>query len=197
MGASSIVSFQPTILKQLGWTTSQAQVHAIPVYLTGIAVSIGFSYASARVKLRWPFVIFGVCFAMTGWAIQLAQVPDPHVRYYGIFAIAIGSYVQMPLLVAWTNDNFRTMSARATGSALLYGFGNSANFISSNVFITKQAPRYPVGFGVGLALNIIGGLGVILLVALLKRANRLLDKKPSAQNLAEEQAHVGDFRYTI
>lgn len=44
--ASSIVGFQPTILKDLGYTSSQAQVHTIPVYITSLALLLICSYLS-------------------------------------------------------------------------------------------------------------------------------------------------------
>ena len=34
--ASSIVSFQPTILLSLGYSSSEAQIHTIPVYIVAL-----------------------------------------------------------------------------------------------------------------------------------------------------------------
>ena len=42
--ANSISNFQPTILKGLGYTSIGAQLHTIPVYIVGAAVSVIFGY---------------------------------------------------------------------------------------------------------------------------------------------------------
>ena len=38
--ANSLSNFQPTILKGLGYTATQAQVHSIPVYVVGAVFSV-------------------------------------------------------------------------------------------------------------------------------------------------------------
>jgi hypothetical protein len=35
------------------------------------------------------------------------------------------------------------------------GLGNMGGIVASNIFITSQAPRYPVGYGVSLAMLIM------------------------------------------
>lgn len=175
MGASSTVSFQPTILKQLGWSSSQAQLHAVPVYLSAVVVVLITSQLSTLTRIRYPFVIAGTCLSLIGWSIQLAQVNPAAVRYFAIFCVYIGCMVQMAILVVWLNNNLVGRRARAVGNAIMFGFGNSANLISSNVFITKEAPRYPVGFGVGLATSVLGMAATLGTVWFLRRENKRLD----------------------
>lgn len=103
--------------------------------------------------------------------------------------------MQMPIITVWLTNNLVGRPARAVGAAIIYGFGNSANLVSSNVFIASQAPRYPVGFGVGLALMVMGGLATITMVLLLKRENKLLDKR--AESTLELETTQGKFRNTL
>lgn len=173
-GVSSTVAFQPTILTQLGWTTRQAQLHSMPVYLVSIVVCLACSHLSGMMKLRSAFILAGFCLAIVGWVIQYVLVPSAAVRYFGIFCIPIGSYVAMPLLVSWNNDNLHSSTQRSVGTALQLALGNSANFVSSNVFITTQAPKYPVGFGVGLVLAVVGASTIIILILLLHADNKRL-----------------------
>lgn len=63
---------------------------------------------------------------------------------------------------------------------LLTGFGNCGAFVSGNVFITEQAPRYPVGFGVGLAFGVVGGIAVTVYYLYLRNENRRRDKMQSS-----------------
>ncbi|KAL9041727.1 MAG: hypothetical protein Q9214_004009, partial [Letrouitia sp. 1 TL-2023] len=64
--ASAIVSFQPTILRQLGYTASQAQIHTIPVFMVALVFSISIAYLSDRVAHRYAFCMFGVTLCMIG-----------------------------------------------------------------------------------------------------------------------------------
>ena len=140
------------------------------------------------IKLRFPFIIAGFCLAIVGWVIQYVLVPSAAVRYFGIFCIPIGSYIVMTLLVAWNNDNLHTSTQRSVGSALLLALGNSANFVSSNVFITNQEPKYPVGFGVGLALAVVGVATIPLLVLLLRLENKKL-RKDGENSSSDDEVH--------
>lgn len=178
LSSSSNVSFSPTILRQLGWTTSEAQVHQIPVYVVAITTSIIAHIWSGRVGVRFPFILVGAAISLIGWSIQLAQLTDkPEVRYFGLFMISAGASIQMPLSVVWLNNNLVGRPEKAVAAALQMGFGNSANFVSSNMFITREAPRYPTAFRVGTSFAIIGGLATVLLTVLLSRENKRLDRK--------------------
>ncbi len=202
MGAASITSFSPTILSQLGWTASEAQIHNIPIYLVGIVICMTCAFLTGhnKIHVRFPFILFGVSIALIGWAIQLSQVNPPGVRYFGLFMIASGAYIQMPMMVAWLNNNLVGRSEKAVAAAIQLGFGNSCNFISSNVFITGEAPRYPTGFTTGLVLTFVGGLATILFTALLWNANRRADKRVAdgeSDAAVLEEAEGVRFRYTL
>lgn len=73
------------------------------------------------------------------------------------------------------------------------GFGNAANFVSSNVFIKGQAPRYPVGFTTGLVFTCVGfclvSLGAFLLA--------MMNKKREARRagMSEEEREADDEVY--
>ena len=88
----------------------------------------------------------------------------------------------MPLSVAWLNNNLIGRPEKAVAAAIQMGFGNGANFVSSNMFITAQAPRYPTAFRVGTSFAVIGGVATVLFTLLLARENRRLDKLEAEGN---------------
>ncbi|KFY43665.1 hypothetical protein V494_01870 [Pseudogymnoascus sp. VKM F-4513 (FW-928)] len=196
MSAASISAFTPTILAELGWTKSIAQVMSIPIWVVGIVFTLSASFLSGKLSIRYPFVFFGIALSLVGWAIQLAQVQPPGVRYFALFAIASGAFMQMPILIGWLNGNLRGRPAQAIGAAVQLGIGNCANFISSNVFITEEKPKYPTGFTAGLAITAVGGGVLVVVVLLMAWHNSKLAK-------AEEQGDVKDehdqehFRYLL
>lgn len=180
MSAASISSFSPTILKQLGWTSSQANIHSIPIWLVGAFIALTTAIWTGKVGIRYPFAIAGFLASIIGWSIELAQVPNSAVRYFALYLIAAGSFLVLPLLVLWLNNNIVGRPQKAVATALQIGFGNSCNFVASNVFITGEAPRYPTGFKTGLGLTIVGLFVVLLNVVLLWRENREMDRREAA-----------------
>lgn len=202
--ASAIVSFQPTILRQLGYTASQAQVHTIPVFMVALVFSISVAYLSDRVAHRYAFCMFGVTLCMIGWILELAQAQPVGARYFGLFAITAGVYILMPVLVVWNMNNLGTGYKRVIGAAFQIGGGNTAALVSSNVFISKQAPKYPVGFGVGFTLNCLAGICCTVLFFGLRAENKKRNRGLRDARLElseEEQENLGDqhptFRYTL
>ncbi|KAL2001222.1 hypothetical protein VTN02DRAFT_2083 [Thermoascus thermophilus] len=180
--ASSLVAFQPTILKDLGWTATSAQVHTIPVYAAALVFTLACAWLSDYLQHRYAFTLLGAVLIVIGWSIELAQVPAPGVRYMGMFFVTSGSFVMMSTIVVWLCVNLGKGVKRSVAMGLLTGFGNCGAFVSGNVFIAEQAPRYPVGFGVGLAFGIIGGMAVTFYYFYLRNENRRRDKMQSSAN---------------
>jgi hypothetical protein len=47
---------------------------------------------------------------------------------------------------------------RSVATAMQIGIGNCGGLVASNVFITSQAPKYPVGYGVSLGMILMCGI---------------------------------------
>ncbi|KAI0137036.1 major facilitator superfamily domain-containing protein [Xylariales sp. AK1849] len=164
MSAASTVSFSPTILSQLGYIGNQANVMLIPIYLVGAFVMVSSGWIAGRLNNRSGVIALGASMSIVGWAIQRAQVQPAGVRYFGLYMIYWGANIQMPNCVAWFHSNAVGRPEKAVGMAIIAGFGNSCNFVASNVFITKEAPRYPTAFSTGLVIQSIGLVSCITLV---------------------------------
>ena len=146
---------------------------------------------------------------MIGWSIELAQVPAAGVRYFGMYLVSSGAFIMMPTLVVWLCTNLGKGVKRNVAMGLLTGFGNCGALISSNVFITSQAPHYPVGFGVGLAFGVVAGIAAtvffVYLLIINRRRDRISKATVSVPSLGEgmndfaddqEDAHAS-FRFQL
>ncbi|KAI2776519.1 MFS general substrate transporter [Daldinia loculata] len=174
--ASSIASFSPTILTELGWMATTAQLMTIPVWATGIVSTFVITWLTSRLDIRVPFLLVCICLQAIGWSIMVAYVPEAGVRYLALFFMAAGTFPQMSILMGWLSANLRGRKYLAVGMAWMSGFGNCANFISSNVFITTESPRYPTGFSTGLAFTVLGFVLTCAAFALLIHSNRRRDE---------------------
>lgn len=170
--AASIAAFSPTILTELGWTRTTAQLMSMPIWATGMVFSFSVSWLAARVNCRTPFVLACVCLQIAGWVIMRVYVAQVGVRYAALFLMSAGTFPQMPILLAWLSANLRGHRFLAVGMAWIVGFGNCANFVSSNVFITTQSPHYVTGFTTGLVFACSGFLLVVAGFVLLYLGNR-------------------------
>ncbi|KAL4937756.1 hypothetical protein BDV06DRAFT_215645 [Aspergillus oleicola] len=199
MSAAAISQFSPTILNQLGWTANQANLRNVPIWLVGALIALSTSLLSGRLQLRFPFIIGAATLCLIGWSIQLAQVSSPGVRYFALYFIAAGGFVQLPLLVSWLSANTIGRPRKAVAHALQIGFGNSANFVSANVFIKGESPAYPTGFTAGLVITIVGMVASCVLEFVLWRMNRAADEREN-KGVAETKMIGRDgvrFRFTL
>jgi hypothetical protein len=181
--AASMSAFIPTILTELGWTARLAQAMSIPVWLAGMATQLSGAWVSGRAGLRFPFILGGILLVLVGWAINIAYSEgrgvSAAVRYFSLFCMSAGTFIQMTMTTSWLANNLRGRASLAMGTAIILGIGNCANFVSSNVFIKHEAPYYPTAFRTGLGITVAGAVLCLVYVGLLWRHNQKLNKKRS------------------
>ncbi|RYP06683.1 hypothetical protein DL765_009390 [Monosporascus sp. GIB2] len=187
--ASSVSSFTPTILTELGWHSTIAQLMTMPIWAAGIIATFSVTWLSSYLNFRTPFIIGACCFQLVGWIIMKVYVPAAGVRYMALFFMSMGTFPQMSIYMGWLSANLRGRKYLAVGTAWMIGFGNCANFISTNVFITTERPRYPTGFSVGLAFTCVGiALAVCTYVILVLR-NKKRDELRACMTDAELESY--------
>ncbi|KAF2652847.1 MFS general substrate transporter [Lophiostoma macrostomum CBS 122681] len=198
--ANSISNFQPTILKGLGYTATGAQVHTIPVYLAGAAFSVVFAYLSEFVGRRYIFYLFGWAVLSIGLTIEIVYPKQPGVRYLGMFFIACGCYLAMPISIVWVAINAGKGYKRAVTIGAIINFGTAGAFVSSNVFLLKETPRFHTGFSVGLSLACIGAMAATIFYSGCRLGNKRRDERratlPGADGGNVGDKHT-DFRYSL
>ncbi|KAK6832877.1 Vitamin h protein [Apiospora arundinis] len=200
--ANSITSFQPTILRGIGYDAADAQVHTIPVYLVAAVYSISMGYAAERFRMRYVFCMIGFCTIAVGLAVQIAQPKAPGVRYMGLFFMTAGAYLVMPLSVVWIAINVGKGYKRTVALGAIVCFGNAGSFIGTNVYLKREEPTFRTGFSVGLGLCAVGMLAATVMFVGVLVANKRRDEKRDAfaevvnegsiEELGEQHP---DFRY--
>jgi MFS family permease len=170
-----------------------------------------FAFWSDYVRERSRFILAGFIIASIGFIGQLAI---PHTRLEGVtylflFPIAIGLYSPYVCIVCLVANNLAPSSKRAVGMALLVTVGNLGGICGSNIFLSKQAPKYPVGFGVCLGVLVCSMAATVVMRYCLKRENQRRDDLMAGRSLEEvrleyteeELLNLGDrspfFRYTL
>ncbi|PYH91992.1 vitamin H transporter [Aspergillus ellipticus CBS 707.79] len=183
--ASSLANFMPSIIKGMGFTSRAAQEHTIPVYAVAFVLTLSCAWLSDHLRHRYLFTLFGSVLVVIGWAIELAYYLPVGVRYLGVFFVASGAFIMMSTIVVWLCVNLGKGVKRNVGMGLLPAFGNAGAFVSGNVFITDQAPRYPAGFGVGVGFAVMGGLACTVYYFALRMENARRDRLAQSQQTKE------------
>lgn len=85
--------FLPSIIKDLGYTSSTAQLLTVPIYITAAVVAVGGAWLSDRYKKRSPFILFFMSLIAIGFIIVLASSDRgvPGVVYFGVFVAVVGA----------------------------------------------------------------------------------------------------------
>jgi cbb3-type cytochrome oxidase subunit 3 len=100
----------------------------------------------------------------------------------------------MPLYIGLLTAILRGQAHQSLGTALQLGLGNCANFISSNIFISKQAPKYPVGFGTGLGIIVLRFPLVLVVMVLFWKHNRGIENRIAEGEILDDQV---DYKYVF
>jgi hypothetical protein len=194
--------FIPTIIREMGYTSSTAQIRSIPIFLVATATAIAAAYCTDRLRHRYWFCIAGLVVASTGYIMLLVQAHlSVGVKYFALFLIVPGGYITQPIVLVWMSNLVSGHYKRSIASGMQVGFGNLGGIVASNVFLGSEAPRYRTGYGVSLGMLWICGAACTGLAVLVKRENRARDRGERDWRLQEADAdNLGDdhpaFRLT-
>lgn len=112
----------PTIILNLGYTSIEAQLLTVPIYVVGALSTVFFSYLSDRHQTRWPYILIPFSIAACAFIALLAI---PHPKYpgltYGIlFAIPAGTYPPIIGILSWVGNNLSPTWKRSVGMVSLH-----------------------------------------------------------------------------
>lgn len=196
--------FIPTIIKELGFTSSAAQVRSIPIFVVAAVTALIASYLTDRLRHRFWFIIFGLVVASIGYILLLCgSTLSAGVKYFALFLIVPGGYIAQPIVLIWCQNLMSGHYKRSVSSAMQVGLGNIGGIVASNVFFESEAKnaRYPTGYGVSLGMLWICGAASVALLLFVKRENRRRERGERDHRLEEEDSgNLGDdhpyFRFT-
>ncbi|VUC31396.1 unnamed protein product [Clonostachys rosea] len=176
----------PTIVKGMGFTSTNAQLMTAPAYVAGGISSILFARMSDHFHWRMPSCVAPLTIMTIGYAIIMGLQGDlkgSHIGpgYFAIVLTTIGIYPLNPAGSAWAGSNLAPTNRRAIGVAFNICVGNLGGIVGSYMYLDKEAPRYQTGFGLSLAFG-----GTAIIVALLLELSYKLGNDRKAKLTEEE-----------
>lgn len=154
--SSSAVVFLPTILNELGWHTTKALYMTIPVWIVAFVVTVLNGIGSDYIKRRYPFLAGSLVAVIIAYSILLgAKHVAVGVRYMACFFLISGAFAADVSALTWLSNNVMGQKRRGVALGIVGALGNLGYLVGPNVYLDREAPWYPTGFGVCLALGVL------------------------------------------
>ncbi|KAJ9609686.1 hypothetical protein H2200_006014 [Cladophialophora chaetospira] len=172
--------FLPTILAELGYKATTAQLMSVPPYAAAALLTVAIGFIADKTRQRGVCAILVSSLGVIGFAILISDAPVG-AKYAATFLAACGIYPCIPNSLTWLANNTEGVYKRGVSIGLAMGWANLQGVVISNVYRRKDAPRFIAGHAV-----VIGYLGIalfggsVLQHLLLRRENRL--RKAGARN---------------
>ncbi|KAL2418597.1 MFS-type transporter efuF [Exophiala dermatitidis] len=185
---TSNANFLAMIVARLGYSTVKTNLYTVAPALTGAVFLVAWCKSSDYFRERGLHIAAAGLLSLIGYVILVSIGTDQTgVLYFAMFICTTGAYPATPLNAAWAVANIPNLNARALTSGLIIACANCGGFLSSNIYLREEAPRYIT------ALNTNIGMCITILVLAggyscwMRWENRKRDK---AQNVVRSQTYV-------
>ncbi|KAL2785962.1 major facilitator superfamily domain-containing protein [Aspergillus keveii] len=185
----------PTIIKALGYSSANAQLLTVPLYMFGMITTITLSIWYDRAKTRWPFIVGPYLFSLLGF-VGLLAIPHPSypgLTYGLLFLIPGGGYPPLLTCLAWLSNNTPEDWKRAIALAIVIGMGNLGGTVGSNLFPEGHAPNYWMGYSICLGVTAAAIASTLVLKGVYERMNGERRVEGGDGEESEDQ----EFRYVL
>ncbi|KAN0065994.1 hypothetical protein ACQY0O_000086 [Thecaphora frezii] len=157
-GAGTISYFIPTIVTQLGYKGTEAQLFSAPPYAVALVFSLGVNWHADRKREKPIHAAIPVTVAGVLCAVQ-ASYPARHASYALLCFIAAGIWTALPCYLSYvTSVMAEPIAKRAVAIAIINSLGNFASVYGSFLWPSKTAPQYVQGWSVTAAFCFIAAI---------------------------------------
>ncbi|KAL1758198.1 major facilitator superfamily domain-containing protein [Schizophyllum commune] len=170
--------FLPTIINQIGYTATPANLLTVPVYVFACIVTCIVGFCADRYGHRGLFNIGFFILGAVGYIILIVSRSGA-LSYVGVYLAAC----------AWMSNNVEGSYKRSVSLAMVIGFGNINGAVSSNVYRDKDKPWYTLGLV--LMYIAFGLISSTVYLFLADRENRRRDRGERDEVIRAEGSEEG------
>lgn len=167
--------FLPSIINQLGYRATQANLLSVPVYAWGCFMTCIIGFLGDRYGHRYYINLALFSVGLAAYIILILS-KTPALSYFAVYLAVSAIYAIIPNSVAWVASNVEGSYKRSVTLGMAIGFGNINGAVTANIYRAKYKPWYRLGHGVVLAYIAIGFACTVLFGVLLKRENDRRDR---------------------
>ncbi|TRM57905.1 major facilitator superfamily domain-containing protein [Schizophyllum amplum] len=167
--------FLPTIINQIGYTATPANLLTVPVYAFACIITCIVGFCADRYGHRGLFNIGFFILGAIGYIILIVS-RNGALSYVGVYLAACGIYPVIPNTIAWMSNNVEGSYKRSVSIAMVIGFGNINGAVSSNVYREADRPWYTLGHRLVLMYIAFGLIASTVYLFLAHRENQRRDR---------------------
>ncbi|SCV57382.1 uncharacterized protein FFB14_15116 [Fusarium fujikuroi] len=143
--------FLPTIVKDLGYHSVQANLMTAPIYAVAYVTLLVTAALSDRFRVRGIPISIGGLIAGVGY-ICLGLIKDDLSRYITCILAVTGTYMAFPVVLTWITSNFAGDTKAGVGLGIVIAVTHTVGVAASNVYPKTDAPYYLMGNAVSSSL---------------------------------------------
>ncbi|KAI5118001.1 hypothetical protein M0805_008101 [Coniferiporia weirii] len=162
--------FLPSIINQLGFSATPANLLTVPVYVVACGFTCGVGFMADRIGRRGLFTLCFFPVAAAGYIILIFS-RSAALSYFAVYLAACGIYPLIPNIIAWVSNNVEGSYKRSVTLAMVISFGNINGAVSSVVYRARDKPWYTLGHGIVLMYIGIGFIAAGVFFVLLRKEN--------------------------
>ncbi|SMR46440.1 unnamed protein product [Zymoseptoria tritici ST99CH_1E4] len=172
----------PQIMKNMGYTSANAQLLTIPAYTVGAISAYGFAVLSDRFRWRMPFIVGPQAAVAVAYAVLASKAENIKGNIpLCYFAVCLACFGYMTCI------------------------GNMGGITGSFIFIQGEAPKYQTGFGASMGFASAGIIACLVmeygLWSINKKNAKFTEDEVRAKYSDDELDRMGDksplFKYTL
>ena len=199
----------PQIVKNMGYSSANAQLLSMPPYFAGAISAFLFGLLADKLRWRMPIIVTGQTLTIIAFAIlfSLAEKIKENIAvcYFAVVLACIGVYPIIPGTNAWTANNLAGARKQGMGIAFMTCGGNLGGIVGSFIYLEREKPKYPTGFGSSFAFAAAGVVASVILELRFKYVNnrnaKISREEIHEKYTDEELQRMGDrsplFRYML
>lgn len=191
--------FMPTILRDLGWTATKAQLYSVPPYVCACVAAIAVAFISDKTRRRGIYLAAFTFLGIAGFSI-LRWYQGEHARYAAVYLVVIGAFPGGPGFLSWAVNNNAGPNVRAVASGYIVSLGTMGGILATWAYLVDDAPLYHIGHNINLAMQVIVLCLATFGIYWCLRENKLRDQGKRDHRLEgkteEEQRDLGHLHPT-
>ncbi|KAJ7157110.1 major facilitator superfamily domain-containing protein [Mycena filopes] len=178
-------------LKNLGFTTTQANLLSIPSTVIGLLMLLFTAYLSELINSRVAATI-----VLQLWALPLLVTLYTFDKgtsqwvYFAVVTLITGFPYVHPIQVAWASRNSYSVRTRTISASCYNMFVQAGAIIYANIYRTDDKPLYKRGNRVLIGICCMNIVLYISTFFFYRTLNRSRDKKWTAWSKKEQQKYV-------
>lgn len=189
VGVATISYFLPTLIKDLGFSSINAQGMTVAPYVVGWFMVFLQAWHSDRTRDRGWHIMASTLTSFVGYVILATSVQKSvGAAYFALFLVVGGNYSLFPLVMSWAANNFAPTSKRGVGTAFIVSISNCVSIASPQIYFDSE-DNYRKGHAISAGCLFLSFLAAFFLRMRLSMKNKK-NKKILEARSEEEKAEV-------